>query len=370
MAAAIIIYMIQKKIRAGIIGLNANGQWASKSHLPALRYLSNDYELRGVANNSYESAQQVATALNIPIAFPNATALIQSDEIDLVIITVKVPYHFELVKSALEAGKHIYCEHPLAADLEQTMALAELASRSRGIAVTGTQMPFAPEVIFLERLIKGQYIGEVLSTTLIGSGMQWGMESVSGLYYMYDKTMGATMLHIPLAHTLTGFQKVLGSIDSLKAKMTSNYKTVTFTDTGETKTKTAADQIMIMGELKNGSAFSIHYRGGVSKGTNFFWEINGTAGDIQVTGNLGHGQLAQLTIMGARGDEKVLSRLELPHELYANLPDAPFARNVTNVYRSLANDIRNNTQTAPTFNDAVALAVLLNTIEGSATDKY
>ncbi|WP_106601249.1 Gfo/Idh/MocA family protein [Chitinophaga ginsengisoli] len=361
--------MIYKKIRAGIIGLNVDGQWASKSHLPALRYLHNEYELRGIANSSYESAQKAATALNIPIAFPNAMELIWSHEIDLVIITVKVPFHFELVKAALEAGKHIYCEHPLAGDLNETKALAALASRSKAIAAVGTQMPFAPEVIFLERLVKEQYIGEVLSTTLIGSGMQWGRESVSGLYYMYDAAMGATMLHIPLAHTLAGFQKVLGGIDSLKATMTSNYKTVTLGDTNETKTKTAADQIMIIGELKNGGAFSVHYRGGVSKGTNFLWEINGTTGDIQVTGNLGHGQLAQLTIMGAKGDEKALSRLEPPQELYSDLPDAPFARNVANIYKNLANDIRNGTRTTPSFDDAVALAMLLNTIEASAAHK-
>jgi len=48
---------------------------------------------------------------------------------------------------------------------------------------------------------------------------------------------------------------------------------------------------MVIGTLKSGAAISIHYRGGMSKGTNFLWEINGTEGDIQVTGNIGHGQL-------------------------------------------------------------------------------
>jgi len=358
--------MNNKKIRVGIIGLNPDGQWASKSHLPALRYLTDDYELRGVANSTYESAQKTAAALNIPIAFPHAAALIESAEIDLVTITVKVPYHFELVKAALQAGKHVYCEYPLAVDLKETIALAELASGSNTIAVVGTQMPFAPEVIYLERLIKENYIGQVLSSTVIGSGMFWGKETVAGMYYMFDKTRGATMLHIPLGHTLAGFQKVVGKIDTLKAVMTSNYKMVTLKDTGEVKAKTAADQIMLIGGLQNGAAFSIHYRGGMSKGTNFLWEINGTAGDLQITGNVGHGQLAQLTIMGARGEEKVLTRLQPPQELYANLPDTPLARNVANVYKSLANDIRNNTRTAPTFNDAVALATLLNTIEADA----
>jgi hypothetical protein len=46
---------------------------------------------------------------------------------------------------------------------------------------------------------------------------------------------------------------------------------------------TAEDQVMVSGLLEGGAAFSIHYRGGVSRGTNLLWEINGTEGDLQLT---------------------------------------------------------------------------------------
>ncbi|OQP57211.1 oxidoreductase [Niastella vici] len=357
--------MTNKKIRVGIIGLNPDSQWASKSHFPALKHLSDDFELVGVANSTYESALKTANALNIPIAFKSAVELIHSNEIDLVTITVKVSSHLNLVKEALYAGKHIYCEHPLGVNLKETMELAELASKCNVVAAVGTQMPFAPEVIYLERLIKENYPGRVLSTSLIGSGIFWSNETMASLYYMYDKAAGATMLNIPLAHTLTGFQKVLGPINTLKAKMISNFSTVKIKDTGEVKPKTAEDQIMIIGDLKSGAAFSIHYRAGMSKGTNFLWEINGTEGDIQVTGNLGHGQFAQLTIMGARHDEKTMTKLDPPRELMAGLPEGLLARNVANLYKAIAYDIRNNTHTAPSFSDSVSLFTLLNAIEAS-----
>jgi predicted dehydrogenase len=360
--------MTHHKIRVGIIGLNPDGQWASRSHFPALKHLSEDFEIAGVANTTYESARKTATALNIPIAFQHAGDLIASNEIDLVTVAVKAPYHFDLVKAALRAGKHIYCEHPLGVNLKETIALAELASQSNVVTAVGTQMPFAPEIIYLERLIKENYIGKVLSTSLIGSGIFWTAETTSGLLYMHDKAGGATMLSIPLAHALVGLQKVLGQIGTLKASMTSNFTTVKIKDTGEVHPKTAEDQIMVIGELKTGPAFSIHYRGGLSRATNFLWEINGTAGDIQVTGNLGHGQFTQLTIAGARGDEKTLARLEPPRELYAGLPESSLARNVANLYKSIAHDIRYHTRTAPTFSDSVELFTLLNAIEASASE--
>lgn len=123
---------------------------------------------------------------------------------------------------------------------------------------------------------------------------------------------------------------------------------------------------MVIGTLKSGAAISVHYRGGVSKGTNLLWEINGTEGDIQITGTLGHGQLVQLSLRSAKGDEKELQPLAPPAEFYKGLPDSPMARNVANVYKRVAEDIRNNTRNAPDFNDAVALYEVLNSIEESA----
>ena len=48
----------------------------------------------------------------------------ESPEVDLVVVTVKVPHHRELVPSALEAGKHVYCEWPLGNGLAEARKLA------------------------------------------------------------------------------------------------------------------------------------------------------------------------------------------------------------------------------------------------------
>jgi predicted dehydrogenase len=357
------------KIKVGIIGLNPDGQWASTSHLPALRHLSDTFEIIGVANSTHESAVKAANVLQIPIAFEHPAALIASAEIALVVITVKVPYHYDLVKAALEAGKHVYCEHPLGNGLIETEELAAIAERKNVVAAVGTQMVVSPEVIYLEHLIKEGYVGRVLSTTLIGSGGPWSDEALAADYYLYDKSNGATMLTIPLGHTLAGVTKVLGGFDTLTAKMTTNFTTVKLTDSGEIKPKTAEDQIMVIGRLKNGAAIAIHYRGGVSRGTNLLWEINGTEGDIQVTGPLGHGQFAPLTIWAAQGEDRELQALAVPNEMLEGLPNDPVVRNVMQVYKSVAADIRNKTKTAPSFTDAVVLGRLLNDIEQSSGEK-
>ena len=355
-----------QKIRVGFIGLNPDSHWAATAHIPALQSLTNEFEVVGVANRSLETAKATAEALNLPFAFENAQELIASPEIDLVVVTVKVPHHFELVKAALEAGKHVYCEHPLGNGLEETKELASIAKKAGVVAVAGTQMVNAPEVLYLKQLIHEGYIGKVLSTTLIGSGWNWANETVDDLYYLFDNANGANMLTIPLGHTLAGFISVLGGFKSLKAQMYNNYTTVKVVDTGEEKPKNAEDQILVIGQLESGAAASVHYRGGLSRGTNLLWEINGTEGDIQVTADNGHGQMMQLTLKGANGEETELKTLTPPAEMYEGLPDNSIARNVAKIYALLAGDIRNNTRNAPTFESEVKLFELYNAIEQSA----
>ncbi|WP_297094751.1 Gfo/Idh/MocA family oxidoreductase [uncultured Draconibacterium sp.] len=358
--------MENKKIRVGFIGLNPDSHWAATAHIPALKSLTEDFEVVGVANRSLESAQATAKALNLKFAFENPQVLIQSPEVDLVVVTVKVPYHFEYVKAALEAGKHVSCEHPLGNGLEETKTLADIAEKQGVVAVVGTQMVNAPEILYLKKLIEEGYVGEVKSTTLIGSGWNWANETVDDRYYLFDNANGANMLTIPLGHTLAGLTSVLGDFTSLKADMFNFYKTVNVADTGEVKPKDAEDQILVIGQLESGAAASVHYRGGLSKGTNLLWEINGTEGDIQVTGDNGHGQMIQLSIKGAKGSDEEMKAITIPLEMYKGLPDNSVARNVAQIYKLLAGDIRNNTRNAPTFQRAVALAELYDTIEKSA----
>lgn len=359
--------MTDKKIRVGFIGLNPGIHWAATAHIPALQALSDDYEVVGVANTSLASAQNAADAFGLPHAFKDAQALVNSREIDLVVVTVKVPHYRELVTAALNAGKHVYCEWPLGNGLAEARELRDLAEATGRMAAIGTQMRVAPEVEYLRQLIADGYVGEVLSTTLVGSGGQWGAETDAAHAYLYDRSNGATLLSIPLGHTLARLQEVLGDFGDLSARMINRRETTLVSDTGETIPVTTHDQVLVHGALESGAAVSIHYRGGMSRGTNLHWEINGTEGDILVTGANGNAQLVELSIHGAKGDATALAPLKPPATAYAGWPDNAVARNVARLYAKVARDIRSGTRTAPSFHDAVALHETIDLIERSAS---
>jgi predicted dehydrogenase len=360
--------MKRKQIRVGFIGLNPDSHWASMTHFPALKFLSEKFEVIGVANTSLQSAKKTARALGLKYAFSSAQELIDCDEIDLVVVTVKVPYHYELVSAALKAGKNVHCEWPLGNGLDEAQKLAKLAKEKNVLATVGNQMRTAVEVLYLKKLIQEGYVGDVLSTSLIADAGNWGAQTIQDLAYLSDKSNGATMLSIPFGHTMAGVKEVLDDFEDISARMIKRRDEVYITDANKSIATTAEDQIMVNGVFKSGAAMSAHYRGGLSRGTNFLWEINGTKGDIQVKADIGHAQMTQLFIFGAQEEQKQMQALFPPRELYEKKPKNVMVRNVAGIYSLIAKDIREGTRKAPSFEDALELHRLLDKIEKSSQE--
>src|SRR5438034_10601549 len=179
------------RIRVGIIGANPDRGWAAQAHIPALKSLSDDFEITALSTSRRESADAAGKLFGVPRTFDNHQDLVTSDVVDVVAITVKVPHHLELATAALRAGKAVYCEWPLGNGLHEAETLAALAKQQGVLAVVGLQARSAPSVAYVHDLIEQGYVGEVLSTTLIGSGMGWGPTVDRANIYLNDKKNGA-----------------------------------------------------------------------------------------------------------------------------------------------------------------------------------
>jgi predicted dehydrogenase len=225
--------------------------WAARAHVPALRALSESYEIVGVANTSLASAEKAAAATGLPRAFADVAELVAAQEVDVVTVTVKVPHHFEIVKAAIKAGKHVYCEWPLGNGLDEAEELAELARAKGVLGVVGTQARVAPEIEHLRQLIADGFVGEVLSTTLVARGGGWGgsiaEKKISA--YLLDRANGATMLTIPVGHTLAALMDVLGEVAEVSAVLATRRTSALAVDTGETLSVSAPDQVLVSGLL-------------------------------------------------------------------------------------------------------------------------
>ena len=77
-------------IRVGIIGLNANSGQAGRSHVPAIQNVP-ELVLQGVANRTLANSQEAAQKFGVPSVFDDVDALVNSPDIDLVVISTPVP---------------------------------------------------------------------------------------------------------------------------------------------------------------------------------------------------------------------------------------------------------------------------------------
>lgn len=354
-----------KPIGVGIVGLSANGGWGGRAHLPALRAVPG-YEVRGLTASSPEAAELSAAKHGVPLAFSDVADLAGHDDIDLVVVSVRVPRHRELIVPALEAGKMVLSEWPLAVGLAEATELAELAARRGVRTAVGLQARSVPAMRYLRDLIAEGYVGEVLSTSMVASGGGWGAETSSQGSYLLDRDNGATMMTIPFGHTMDAFTMCLSGFATLTATTATRRTTVRNAETGESLPQTAEDQVAVTGTLESGAVASVHFRGGSSRGTNLLWEINGTDGDLVVEGGTGHTQFGQFTIRGARGKDTELSELTVP-ERYHTIPgaSAPWS-GVAYAYAQLLSDIESGTSVVPDFAHAVEHHRLLDRISRSA----
>src|SRR5438445_1226431 len=353
----------------GIIGVSPIRGWASTAHIPALRALPK-YEIRALSVHNAESARAIGAAFGVSAVFSDHEELVIQPDIDVVVVTVKVPHHRELVSAALAAGKAVYCEWPLGRDLEDARAMATLAAKQGVRTVAGLQARQAPAIEFVQQLLRDGYVGEVLSTTLVGLSIPGDVVGQPNAY-MLDKANGANVLTIAVGHSLDVLNYVLGEFADLSAVSNLRRPRITIEETGEQIVKTAPDQIAVIGTLTSGATASVHVREAVAGGTGFLWEINGTDGTLRITAAAAQPQIFPLTVAGAKAGKEA-AELAVPAALIqkwpalASLEGAP-AYNVGRAYAAFAADMANGTHTVPDFADAVRRHEVIAAIESSAS---
>ena len=193
-------------IRVGVIGLSASGtsgtSWAEKSHLAYLR-ASPKYTIVAVCNSSVESAKRAIKAFELSPdakAYGNPEDLANDPNVQLVVCSTRVDKHAEGLIPALKAGKDVFGEWPLVHNLAAAEEVAQLA-REKGVrTMIGLQGRVAPAVEKVKELVESGKIGDLLSTTFVGSPGNGGAEEGKGVFYFTDREVGGNMLTIHFGH--------------------------------------------------------------------------------------------------------------------------------------------------------------------------
>ncbi|MBY3173123.1 Gfo/Idh/MocA family oxidoreductase [Rhizobium leguminosarum] len=354
--------MTQAPIRVGIIGVHPDRGWASIAHVPALGDLP-QFRLSALSHSRIEIAQAAAQKFGFDHAVASTEELVNHPEVDLVVVTVRVPEHLQLVTAAVGAGKSVFSEWPLGMNLRDGEAMNKLAAAKGVSTMIGLQTRANPAIRHIRKLVGDGYVGEVFSASVIGSGITWGEELEEAFRYTLDPSKGASMLHVPFAHTLDALVFALDSdFLSVSATLATRRPTIRMVESQELVPLTVADQIAFNGRLASGALVTSHFRGGLSRATNFHMEINGSKGDLLLTSPVGYVGIGGFNLSGAQAGEN-LHPIPVPGDFGPD--ENVLTGNVKKLYELFADDMLSGTRQSPTFESAVNLHRLINAVEQS-----
>jgi predicted dehydrogenase len=126
--------MTKRRLRIGLIGSGFMGKAHAFGYAAAARVFDLPFalELKSLADITEEAAARAAAALGFAHATADWRALVADPEIDVVNITAPNALHKEMALAAIAAGKHVYCEKPLAPLAADAREMAE-AAEAKGV---------------------------------------------------------------------------------------------------------------------------------------------------------------------------------------------------------------------------------------------
>lgn len=195
-------------IRIGLVGLSKSAavSWASVAHLPYLLspHGKVKYEIAALCNSTVERAKKAVEAFKLSPAiktYGDAAQLADDPDVDLVVCNVRVDRHHQIIRPSIAAGKAVFCEWPLASNLDQVRDLVNLAREKGGKTMIGTQGRASPVVVKIRELLEQGRIGKVLSSEVRASGGSNDRLALSEfMEYFAQRSVGGNFVTIGVGH--------------------------------------------------------------------------------------------------------------------------------------------------------------------------
>jgi predicted dehydrogenase len=184
-----------KKIRVGIIGCGS----VSGQYLPHLSK-SPHVELVSVCDIVYDRAKQRATEYKVPNHYPHIDKMLAGPAFDLMVTLTDMQEHGRLNKQALQAGRHVWSEKPLANTYREGKELLDLA-KSKQLRIWGAPAVVnSPQFAFMSKAIREGKLGKVSS-----AHAHYGHLGPTWSAFFYEKNGGSLPdLGVYNLATLTG----------------------------------------------------------------------------------------------------------------------------------------------------------------------
>ncbi len=209
-------------IRIGIIGTGL----VAREHALAISMIPSSATLVAAADVAPERLQAFGDSFHVQRRYATAADLIADPGIDLVTITTPPSAHEELAVGALEQGKYVFCEKPLAHSLASAARIAQAEGHHPGKLAVGYQLRYDPSFRRLLWLCRNGWIGEIQSALIERHSFVPQTNHGNNGWWGSWKVAGGGVLMTQLIHELDLLLLAIGRPVSVSATMDTRYTAV------------------------------------------------------------------------------------------------------------------------------------------------
>ncbi|WP_227522027.1 Gfo/Idh/MocA family protein [Bacillus solitudinis] len=377
----------KKQVRIGMVGYKFMGKAHSHAYRDVSFYFDNNVEpiMQAICGRDKEGVKLAAEKMGWNSYETDWRTLINRSDIDLIDIVTPNNRHAEIAIAAAEAGKHIYCEKPLAMTLDQSKRMLEAVQRNNVIHMINHNYRFAPAVQFAKQLIEEGRLGKIyhIRATYL---QDWIMDPNFPLVWRLSKDISGSGSHgdlaahiIDLARFLVGeFEEVSGLLETFikQRPIVENSSGLSGTASSDIKGPVEVDDASVfIARFENGAIGTFEatrFAGGNRNGNRF--EINGEKGSIRWDAE----NMNNLDVYfhedeaGLQGYRTINCTEDVHPYGTAYWPDAHiigYEHTFTNLMVELLKGIDKGISPAPNFEDGVKNQAVLEAVERSSRSK-
>ena len=277
--------MEKSEIGVGLIGYKFMGRTHSNAYRQVARFFDVDLvpRMRAICGRNEPAVRQAADTLGWEGYETDYHRLIERDDIDLVDISTPGDSHEELALAAIEAGKHVFCEKPLANTLEEARRMRDAAEKAGIINVVNFNYRKVPAVALAKKLVEEGRLGEIRHWRAVYLQDFILDPEFPLIWRLQREKAGSGALGDIGAHVVDLAHHIIGPISRVVGSTETFIKERPLEESGgaETGRVTVDDAAMFLAHFENGATgtFEATRLAAGRKNRNSF-EINGSEGSL------------------------------------------------------------------------------------------
>jgi len=301
------------KSRSHTLGVAVLGiGFGASVHIPALKYLEG-VDIVAVVSRRADKAKAVADRHGIPTASTDWRDVINDPKVDAVVVATPPYLHHQMVIAALEAGKHVLCEKPMARNLAEARDMVKLADSANVVAVINHEFRYLPIRQRVKELIDEGYIGQPHSVAMNVFRSSHADPNDRPFGWLMEQDKAGGMLGASGSHYIDSLRWWLGEIHEVAGSTSTMVKRRRLPDSSGMASVDADDNFAFLLKFASGVIGSVHFSATAPINAGEEITISGSEGMLIVQGD---GEL-----LGARRRDAGLRELPIPERLNPKLPE-------------------------------------------------